>query len=147
MRLDPCVSSTRRHLHLARRKVFPTFEEVAMTNVLRWVAELPAALISFVAVFMLPRSLRGLLLRLCSSVDRRTEWTTDLSWPGPAVGVPGCSAGRFPGVEMGLLAFTFAAAVIAAGCVAAWIAPARKVACGVSAAGVAVLHRYVLSRL
>ncbi len=118
-----------------------------MTNVLRWVAVLPAALISFVAVFMLPGSLRGLPLRLCSSDDRRTEWTTDLSRPDPAVGVPGCSAEWFPGLEMGLLVFAFTAAVIAAGCVAAWIAPASKVACGVSAAGLAVLHMYVLSRL
>lgn len=117
-----------------------------MTKVLRWVALVPAALISFVAVFMLLGSLRGLLLRLCPAGNRGSEWTTDLSRPDPAVAVPSCSAAWFPGAEMALLILAFAAAVVAAGCVAAWVAPARKLVCGLSAAGLVILHMYLLSR-
>lgn len=117
-----------------------------MTKVLRWVALIPAALISFVAVFMLLGSLRGLLLRLCPAGDLGSEWTTDLSRPDSAVGGPTCYAAWFPGAEMVLLIVAFAVAVVAAGRVAAWVAPARKLACGLFAAGLAILHMYLLSR-
>lgn len=45
-----------------------------MTNALRWIAVVPAALVSFVALFMLLASLRGLLLRFCPDGDLGTEW-------------------------------------------------------------------------
>jgi len=96
-----------------------------MTNALRWIAAVPAALVSFVASFMLLASLRGLLLRFCSDGDLGTEWTSDLSLPSPIVSMPTCYAAWFPDVEMALLVFAFAftVAVGAAGGAAAWVAP------------------------
>lgn len=112
-----------------------------MTNALRWIAVVPAALVSFVALFMLLASLRGLLLRFCPDGDLGTEWTSDLSLPSPVVSMPTCYAAWFPDVEMALLVFAFTGAVGAAGCAAAWVAPSRKLACGLSAAGLAILNR------
>ena len=51
-----------------------------MTNALRWIAAVPAALVSFVASFMLLASLRGLLLRFCPDGDLGTEWTSDTNF-------------------------------------------------------------------
>ncbi|HDS0923973.1 TPA: hypothetical protein QDZ10_002453 [Stenotrophomonas maltophilia] len=61
-----------------------------MTKALRRLAVVPAALVSFVALFMLLASLRGLLLRFCPDRDLGTEWTSDLSLPDPAVSMPTC---------------------------------------------------------
>lgn len=125
---------------------FPTANELAVTQVLRWLAVVPAALVSFVAVFMLLAPLRGLLLRFCPASDLGTEWTSDLSLPNPAVGMPTCYAAWFPDAEMALLVFALMVAVGGAGCAAAWVAPSRKLACGLSAAGLVILHMYLLSR-
>lgn len=118
-----------------------------MTRTLRWAALVPAAFVSFVAVFILLGSLHGLLMQICPADNRSREWTTDLSRPDPAVSVPTCSAAWFPGAEMALLMFAFVAAVAAAGCVAAWVAPTRKLACGLSVAGLVALCMYLLSRM
>jgi hypothetical protein len=117
-----------------------------MTRMLRWVALAPVALRSFVAVLMLLGSLRGLLLRFCPAGSLDSEWTTDLSRPGHEVGGLTCSAAWFPGAEMALLVFAFSAAVAAAGCVAAWVGPTRKLACGLSSAALVILYVYLLSR-
>lgn len=116
-----------------------------MTKALRWLAVVPAALVSFVALFMLLASLRGLLLRFCPDGELGTEWTSDLSLPNPAVSMPTCYAAWFPDAEMALLVFALTVAVGGAGCVAAWVAPSRKLACGLSAAGLVILHMYLLS--
>lgn len=123
-----------------------TIHEVVMTRMLRWVALAPEALLSFVAVFMLLGSIRGLLLRFCPAGSLDHEWTTDLSRSGHEVGGATCSAAWFPDAEVTLLVFAFSAAVAAAGCVAAWVAPTRKLACGLSSAALGTLHMYLLSR-
>ena len=125
---------------------FPTVNELAMTKVLRWLAVVPAALFSFVAVFMLLAPLRGLLLRFCPASDLGTEWTSDLSLPSRVVSMPTCYAAWFPDVEMALLVFALMVAVGGAGCAAALVAPSRKLVCGLSAAGLVILHMYLLSR-
>lgn len=117
-----------------------------MTRTFRWVAFVPAALLSFVAVFMLLGSIRGLLLRICPVGRLDYEWAMDLSRPGHEMGGPTCSAAWFPDAEMALLVFAFSVAVAAAGCVAAWVAPTRKLACGLSSAALVTLYMYLLSR-
>lgn len=117
-----------------------------MTKVLRWLAVVPAALVSFVALFMLLASLRGLLLRFCPDGDLGTEWTSDLSLPNPAVSMPACYTAWFPDAEVALLVFALVVAVGGAGCAAVWVTPSRKLACGLSAAGLVTLHMYLLSR-
>jgi len=117
-----------------------------MNNVLRWVAVVPASLTSFGVVLLAAMSLRGLLLRFCPAGDLGSEWTSDLSRHDYEIGGPTCYAEWFPVAEMALLVVAFAGAMVAAGGVAAWVAPTRGLASGFSVAILSILCTYVLFR-
>ncbi len=117
-----------------------------MNNVLRWVAVVPASLTSFGVVLLAVMSLRGLLLRFCPAGDLGSEWTSDLSRRDYEIGGPICYAEWFQGAEMALLVAAFAGAVVAAGGVAAWVAPTRRLASGFSVAVLSILCTDLLFR-
>jgi hypothetical protein len=118
-----------------------------MTKWLRWVALVPASAAAFIAVLMLLWPLHTLLMYLCPASEIFDEGTTDLAKPDYAAIGQDCAAAWFPGAETAVSVGVLAAAIAAAGCVAAWLAPAGKAVSAFCASCLALCLTYTVFRL
>lgn len=114
-----------------------------MNRRLRWAALAPVVAVAYVTALMLFWPVHTLLMHLCPQSDVFDEGTTNLTQPDYAVIVQSCSAAWFPGAETAALIGVLAAAIVAAACASALMAPAKKVASAFCASCLALLLTFV----